>query len=71
MSNYRITYERLISSINNKLEVNKNTAISFEEKYSDIEPGVVEKLEIYYDAKVYEFDWLEEDNLLVVLITPK
>jgi len=71
MSNYRITYERLISSINNKLEVNKNTAISFEEKYSDIEPGVVEKLEIYYDAKGYEFDCLEEDNLLVVLITPK
>jgi len=71
MSNYRITYERLISSINNKLEVNKNTAISFEEKYSDIEPGVVEKLEISYDAKGYEFDWLEEDNLLVVLITPK
>jgi len=71
MSNYRITYERLISSINNKLEVNKNTAISFEEKYSDIEPGVVEKLEIYYDAKGYEFDWLEEDNLLVVLITSK
>jgi len=70
-SNYKITYENLISIINERLKENGNTAISVEERYSNIESGVIEKLKEYYDSKGYDFDWLEEDDLLVVLITPK
>ncbi|AWV86186.1 hypothetical protein [Acinetobacter radioresistens] len=68
---YKVTFRKLISSINRKLEENGRSIVRHEERYSNIEPGAIEKLEEYYRAKGYDFDWEEENNLFVAIITPQ
>jgi len=68
---YKTTFEELVSYINQKLEKSGGAIVRQEERYSNIEPGAIEKLEEYYRAKGYDFDWEEENNLFVAIITPQ
>ncbi|MCK4100833.1 hypothetical protein [Acinetobacter radioresistens] len=71
VSTYKATFEELVSYINQKLEKSGGAIVRQEERYSNIEPGAIEKLEEYYRAKGYDFDWEEENNLFVAIITPQ
>ncbi|MEO9347562.1 hypothetical protein [Acinetobacter radioresistens] len=71
VSTYKATFEELVSYINQKLENSNGSIVRQEERYSSIEPGAIEKLEEYYRSKGYDFDWEEENNLFVAIITPQ
>lgn len=70
VSIYKITFEELVSHINQKLKKSNGLMVRQEERYSNIEPGAIEKLEEYYKTKGYDFDWVEENNLFVAIVPP-